>query len=346
VTEAELQQDLQRFAQELSARLVDAGTPLLDPARGFIDASPFYDEASGRWYLYVMEENLRPPKIWVARLAPNLKSLDTSLTECLTASQPWEGGWIEGPVALRHGASYYLFYSGNGYGSPNYSVGYATAPGPTGPWTKYAGNPILRKAGEVSGPGHNGLAASPDGKELFIVYHRHIPPRPTEGEWWQRQLAIDRLRFVADGAGPDRLIVEGPTTTSQPLPSGARPFPVGKSDPLDETLDRSRWHTFGEQPEQWFMTSDTLRIATVDGDLFGNRTDASNIFLQYAPAGDFTVVNPLDDPLDMLLPEERRPLHEPPVHVMPEQLHPKIYYVGRGTVAGLMRLPNGTVVRT
>jgi hypothetical protein len=68
--------------------------------------------------------------------------------------------------------------------------------------------------------------------------------------------------------------------------------------------------------------------------------------LTFVPAGDFTVVNPLDDPLDMLLPEERRPLHEPPEHVMPEQLHPKIYYVGRGTVAGLMRLPNGTVVRT
>ena len=70
----------------------------------------------------------------------------------------------------------------------------------------------------MSGPGHHSVIDSPDGKELFIVYHTHQQPsNPT----WARQLAIDRLMFIHESGEPTKLVVKGPTDTPQPMPSGS-----------------------------------------------------------------------------------------------------------------------------
>jgi GH43 family beta-xylosidase len=98
-------------------------------------------------------------------------------------------------------------------------VGYATAPSPTGPWTKYAYNPVLASNAYIHGAGHHAVTKSPDGKEMFIVYHTHLDT-DTVGP---RKLAIDRLRFAPNpDGGPDIMEVYGPTLTPQPMPSGAR----------------------------------------------------------------------------------------------------------------------------
>ena len=140
---------------------------------------------------------------------------------CFTASEPWEGQNVnEGPFVLRHGHVYLLTYSGMPYTSPDYAVGVATATSPLGPWTKSKAGPILRRGPGVSGPGHHSLIDSPDGTEMFIVYHVHRnPDRPGD----PRAMAIDRVRVVDghDGA-PPTLKVIGPTTQPQPLPSGVK----------------------------------------------------------------------------------------------------------------------------
>ena len=41
--------------------------------------------------------------------------------------QPWEGPVVEAPFMWKHGGQYYLFYSGNGYVTPEYAVGYAVS---------------------------------------------------------------------------------------------------------------------------------------------------------------------------------------------------------------------------
>lgn len=95
----------------------------------------------------------------------------------------------------------------------NYSVGYATADNPMGPWSKAAENPILKsnlKIG-VSGPGHNSFACSPDGKELFIIYHVHTFPDKATGN---RAVYIDRVIF-----DNDKMVIKGPTKSPQPYPS-------------------------------------------------------------------------------------------------------------------------------
>jgi len=158
-------------------------------------------------------------QIYVAKLNKDLKSFAKQPVLATTPDQEWESPdkdwiWNEGSYAMKHDNTYYLMYSANVYSSKDYSVGYATASNPLGPWTKYAANPVLKKNMEigVSGPGHNCVTTSPDGKELFIVYHTHTFPEKPGGN---RNLCIDRMIFE-NGV----IKVLGPTRSPQPLPGG------------------------------------------------------------------------------------------------------------------------------
>ncbi|MEI7634366.1 MAG: family 43 glycosylhydrolase [bacterium] len=274
----------------------DIATPLFDDGKAWIDAHVFTD-TDGVSYLYCAQDISYPPdtksEIYVARLRSDMKALDTTPTLCITPSAPWEfpgggvNGWNEGPFVFKHNGVYYMTYSGDVYSNPGYSVGYATATSPFGPWKKYSGNPILKKNAFVSGPGHNSIVRSPDGSELFIVYHTH--QQASGGD--DRQLAIDRLAFTADGAGgPDMLSVPGgPSYGLMNYPSGDSPFPFGTSDNFNSTtLDRTRWIIFNEESGYWRLANGQLSITTQEGDIYSSRADASNIFLQYAPPGGFS----------------------------------------------------------
>ena len=160
-------------------------------------------------------------QIYVAALTKDLKSFATQPVMATTPDQAWESPnndwiWNEGSYAMKYDNIYYLMYSANVYSSQDYSVGYATATNPMGPWTKYAGNPVLKKnmAIGVSGLGHNCVTSSPDGKELFIVYHTHTFPDKPSGN---RNLCIDRMIFE-NGV----IKVLGPTRSPQPLPGGVK----------------------------------------------------------------------------------------------------------------------------
>ncbi|MFC6998103.1 glycoside hydrolase family 43 protein [Rufibacter roseus] len=121
--------------------------------------------------------------------------------------------WTEGSYTIKHGDTYYMMYSANYFGGKNYAVGYATAKNPLGPYTKAANNPVLQKnneqGGVVTGTGHNSIAYSPDGKQMFCVYHGRTT---ATGE--ERVVFIDPMRIEKDG----RLVVDGPSTTPKPMP--------------------------------------------------------------------------------------------------------------------------------
>ncbi len=123
--------------------------------------------------------------------------------------------WTEGSVTIKAGRTYYMMYSANFFGGQNYAVGYATATHPLGPYRKADNNPVLQKntaaGGDVTGTGHNSITWSPDGKEMFCVYHGR-----TQATGDKRVVFIDRMEIRDNG----KLIVHGPTTTPQPLPSG------------------------------------------------------------------------------------------------------------------------------
>lgn len=120
--------------------------------------------------------------------------------------------WTEGSYTFKHGDQYYMMYSANHFGGENYAVGYATSKSPLGPYTKASNNPVLEKntgkGGEVTGTGHNSIAFSKDGKQMFCVYHGRTTRTGDE-----RVVFIDKMKINKNGL----LVVDGPTTTPNTL---------------------------------------------------------------------------------------------------------------------------------
>ena len=199
--------------------------PLFDFGYAAIDAHVFID-GDGKKYLYYsrdcsenLQNKIQVSEIYGVSLDDNMLSVDGEPVLLTTPSQVWETGskspvWNEGPEMIKHNGIYYLTYSGNCFSSRAYSVGYATSDAPLGTFTKYSANPILTAGSypEISGSGHHSFTTSPDGKELFMVYHTHTDPNVGGGN---RQVNIDRIVFTETG----ELHVNGPTLSYQPAPS-------------------------------------------------------------------------------------------------------------------------------
>ena len=130
--------------------------------------------------------------------------------------------WTEGSVTFKKDGIYYMMYSANHFGGQYYAIGYATAATPLGPYKKAANNPVLQKntdkGGTVSGTGHNSITYSPDGKEMFCVYHGRTAATGDE-----RVVFIDRMTVKAG-----MITIAGPTTTAQKIPSGATATSINK----------------------------------------------------------------------------------------------------------------------
>ena len=121
--------------------------------------------------------------------------------------------WTEGSTTFKKGGIYYIMYSANHFGGEHYAVGYATSRSPLGPYKKADENPILHKntdrGGIVSGTGHNSIVYSPNGKEMYCVYHGRTTTTGSE-----RVVFIDRMK-VENG----KITVYGPTTKPQKMPA-------------------------------------------------------------------------------------------------------------------------------
>lgn len=200
-----------------------------------IDAHVFKDD-DGQYYIYFVrfyDKNgtANGNHIYGAKLNPDMRTMDDSTITCLISPEAaWETNKArvcEGPFMLKKDGVYYLTYSGSHFESSSYGSGYATSNSPLGTYAKYEHNPIMQSNSLVHGAGHHCITESPDGKEMFMVYHRHSSLTKTE----PRALCIDRMHFVTYNDGKTVLEVYGPTTTPQPLPSG-----VVKEDPV-KTID-------------------------------------------------------------------------------------------------------------
>ena len=226
--------------------------PIFDPGYPIIDANVLFDK-NGKVYLYYsrccykhaiesevaewakkkgwfneIEESwvygveLKPDfsgvigePVLLLRPPVSMKDKQAEWESRSVTSQEVNRRWTEGSVAFKKGNTYYMMYSANFFGGKNYAVGYATSKRPLGPFVKASNNPVLQKntekGGIVTGTGHNSITYSPDGKEMFCVYHGR-----TSATGDNRVVFIDRMKVLKDG----NLIVEGPTTVPQPLPSG------------------------------------------------------------------------------------------------------------------------------
>lgn len=127
------------------------------------------------------------------------------LTPDLLSLQPFEDGsyykevtpenYVEGPFMLKRNGKYYFMWSEGGWGGPDYSVAYAIADSPMGPFQRIG--KILQQDPEVAtGAGHHSVIQVPGKDEYYIIYHR----RPLECTGVsERQVCIDRMEFDDDG---------------------------------------------------------------------------------------------------------------------------------------------------
>ncbi len=225
-------------------------SPVFDPGYPIIDANVLFDD-SGKIYLYYsrccykhpvksevadyakkmgwfneIEESwvygveLKPDfsgvvgePVLLLRPPVSMKDKQTEWESRSVTSKEVNRRWTEGSTIFKQGNTYYLMYSANYFGGKNYAVGYATGKHPLGAFKKAANNPVLEKntgeGGTVTGTGHNSITWSPGGEKMYCVYHGR-----TTASGNDRVVFIDRMKISEDG----RLVVEGPTTSPQPLP--------------------------------------------------------------------------------------------------------------------------------
>ena len=148
--------------------------PILE--RRGIDNSLFVDDDGRAWMVYVHFD--KGNVVWLTEMEKDgLHAKPGTARMVLRAEKGWEMmnprcSVTEGPFIVKIDGTYVLTYSANDYRDRDYAVGVATARSLEGPWTKYAGNPILRRRFGLVGVGHHSLFKDADGK-WRIVFHAH-----------------------------------------------------------------------------------------------------------------------------------------------------------------------------
>ena len=103
--------------------------------------------------------------------------------------------YVEGPFMFKHNGKYYFMWSEGGWTGPDYSVAYAIADSPFGPF-KRVGKILQQDPKVATGAGHHSILHSPTSKKWYIVYHR----RPlTEKHGNSRVVCIDEMFFDDKG---------------------------------------------------------------------------------------------------------------------------------------------------
>lgn len=200
--------------------------PLYAPDYSVIDANLLFDD-DGKIYLFYSRdcsENVvnghKTSQSFGIEVKPDFSGTIGEPVLLTTPDASWElqsgdTHWNEGPCVFKVNGVYYLLYSANYYASAKYAVGYATASSPLGKYTKAANNPILQgDSVATSGTGHCNIFPSPNGDDLYLIYHSQTNVANPSGN---RMPCIDKLILRADGT----LSVNGPSAAvMQPVPSG------------------------------------------------------------------------------------------------------------------------------
>lgn len=161
----------------------DSGAPLIMDsganAQGQIDPTIFVGDGAGPLLVFKEDGNFdgRPTPFHYARLAANGTALAPGEASAwkgrslLEATLPWEGALVEAPWITSFNGSYFLFYSGNGFGS-DYAVGVARAESLLGPYVKH-GEPICAQNAIFNNPGHCSVVDTGNGV-FAMVYHAYL----------------------------------------------------------------------------------------------------------------------------------------------------------------------------
>lgn len=104
-------------------------------------------------------------------------------------------GYVEGPYMFLRNGKYYFMWSEGGWTGPDYSVAYAIADSPMGPF-KRIGKILKQDPAIATGAGHHSLIHKEQDDSWYMVYHRR-PLSETNGN--HRETCIDIMEFEANG---------------------------------------------------------------------------------------------------------------------------------------------------
>ncbi len=191
-------------ADKPSGPFVDAlGKPLIDKFQNGaqpIDPHVYIDD-NGQAYLYYGG--------WrhcnVTKLSKDLLSL-VPFDDGTTYREITPDQYVEGPCMIKRDGRYYFMWSEGGWTGPNYSVAYAVADSPLGPF-KRVGKILQQDKTVATGAGHHSMVRLPNTDTWYIVYHRR-PLSETDAN--HRVTCIDHLYFNTDGTiKPVKITQEG-----------------------------------------------------------------------------------------------------------------------------------------
>ena len=115
-------------------------------------------------------------------------------------------GYVEGPFMFIRNGKYYFMWSEGGWTGPDYSVAYAIADSPFGPFER-KGKILEQDPKVATGAGHHSVINIPNTDYWYIIYHRR-PLEETDGN--HRVTCIDRMYFDAQGnIKPVKITFEG-----------------------------------------------------------------------------------------------------------------------------------------
>lgn len=156
-----------------------------------IDPMVFTDD-DGQSYMYFGQGNCN-----VVKLNDDMISYDPDAVKRVTPTDS-DGNktYNEGAFMIKRRGKYYLMWSEFDTRDPRYSVSYAIADSPFGPFIKEENNPILKAKGIVKGAGHHSVVQVPGKDEWYICYHRFAIP---DGTGYKRETCISPMEFNEDG---------------------------------------------------------------------------------------------------------------------------------------------------
>ena len=130
----------------------------------------------------------------IARLRPDFTGL-LPFADGTVLREITPPGYVEGPFLFVRSGRYYFMWSEGGWTGPDYSVAYAIADAPFGPFAR-VGKILQQDPAVATGAGHHSVLQVPGRDEYYIVYHRR-PLGETDGN--HRVVCIDRMEFDAQG---------------------------------------------------------------------------------------------------------------------------------------------------
>ncbi|HEY9048508.1 MAG TPA: family 43 glycosylhydrolase, partial [Ohtaekwangia sp.] len=114
--------------------------------------------------------------------------------------------YVEGAFMFIRNGKYYFMWSEGGWGGPDYSVAYAIADSPFGPFRRI-GKILQQDPSVATSAGHHSILHIPNSDQWYIVYHRR-PLGETHPN--HRVTCIDHLYFDAQGhIKPVKITAEG-----------------------------------------------------------------------------------------------------------------------------------------